>query len=160
MNAELELTGMEGVRRLPIAGFYTGPGKSVRRNDEILTAIRIKKTDYEHYFGCYIKYGKRNAMEISTLGCAALVRLDNGRVDDLRLAFGVAAPTPIRYKETEAIAKGQIPDEKLYTALAEQVRREITPRSSWRASAGFRLQIAGELTRRAVREAVRRAKEG
>lgn len=66
-------------------------------------------------------------MEISTLGCAALVRLENGRVDDLRLAFGVAAPTPIRCKETEAIAKGQIPDEKLYTALAEQVRRELRP---------------------------------
>ncbi|MGM9612615.1 MAG: xanthine dehydrogenase subunit XdhB, partial [Butyricicoccus sp.] len=145
-NAELELTGIEGIRRLPIAEFYTGPGKSVRRHDEILTAIRIQKENYEHFSGCYIKYGKRNAMEISTLGCAALVRLKDGKIDELRLAFGVAAPTPIRCVGAEALAAGKTPDEALYTVLAEQVRREITPRSSWRASAEFRLQIAGEIT--------------
>ena len=161
MNAELELTGADGSRRLPIAEFYTGPGKSVRRHEEILTAIRIKKTEYEHFYGRYIKYGKRNAMEISTLGCAAWVHLaEDGKIEDLRLAFGVAAPTPIRCAAAEALAKGQMPEESLYDRLAEQVRREITPRSSWRASAEFRLQIAGEMTRRAVREAVERAKEG
>lgn len=161
MNAELELTGADGSRRLPIAEFYTGPGKSVRRHEEILTAIRIKKTEYEHFYGRYIKYGKRNAMEISTLGCAAWVHLaEDGKIEDLRLAFGVAAPTPIRCAAAEALASGQMPEESLYDRLAEQVRREITPRSSWRASAEFRLQIAGEMTRRAVREAVERAKEG
>ena len=161
MNAELELTGADGSRRLPIAEFYTGPGKSVRRHEEILTAIRIKKTEYEHFYGRYIKYGKRNAMEISTLGCAAWVHLaEDGKIEDLRLAFGVAAPTPIRCAAAEALAKGQMPEESLYDRLAEQVRREITPRSSWRASAEFRLQIAGEMTRRAVRDAVERAKEG
>lgn len=161
MNAELELTGADGSRRLPIAEFYTGPGKSVRRHEEILTAIRIKKTEYEHFYGRYIKYGKRNAMEISTLGCAAWVHLaEDGKIEDLRLAFGVAAPTPIRCAAAEALASGQMPEESLYDRLAEQVQREITPRSSWRASAEFRLQIAGEMTRRAVREAVERAKEG
>ena len=161
MNAELELTGADGSRRLPIAEFYAGPGKSVRRHEEILTAIRIKKTEYEHFYGRYIKYGKRSAMEISTLGCAAWVHLaEDGKIEDLRLAFGVAAPTPIRCAAAEALASGQIPEESLYDRLAEQVRREITPRSSWRASAEFRLQIAGEMTRRAVREAVERAKEG
>lgn len=160
LQAELELTGVDGVRRLPAAEFYTGPGKSVRRHDEILTAIRIKRADYAHFGGRYIKYGKRNAMEISTLGCAAMVQLDGGAISDLRLAFGVAAPTPIRCAGAEALAIGRNPGEELYAALAEQVRREITPRSSWRASAGFRLQIAGEITRRAVREAVRRAEEG
>ena len=161
MNAELELTGADGSRRLPIAEFYTGPGKSVRRHEEILTAIRIKKTEYEHFYGRYIKYGKRNAMEISTLGCAAWVHLaEDGKIEDLRLAFGVAAPTPIRCAAAEALASGQMPEESLYDRLAEQVQRDITPRSSWRASAEFRLQIAGEMTRRAVREAVERAKEG
>lgn len=160
-QAVLELTGPDGVRQVPIADFYTGPGKSVRAHDEVLTAIRISHVDFTGFFGCYLKYGKRNAMEISTLGCAALVRLDDaGRVEDLRLAFGVAAPTPIRCGAAEALARGSVPDETLYDALADAVRQNITPRSSWRASADFRLQIAGELTRRAVRDAVRQAKEG
>lgn len=44
-------------------------------------------------------------MEISTLGCAALVRLENGRVDDLRLAFGVAAPRQFGVKRRKPLPK-------------------------------------------------------
>ena len=63
-----------------------------------MTAIRIRRRDYEGYTGCYIKYGKRNAMEIATLGCACLVKLswDKKVVEDMRIAYGVAAPTPVR----------------------------------------------------------------
>jgi xanthine dehydrogenase FAD-binding subunit len=75
LNATLELVSGEGARTVPIREFYTGPGKTVRRHDEILTAIHIAKADYEGFGGCYLKYGKRNAMEIATLGCAAMVRL-------------------------------------------------------------------------------------
>ena len=60
-NAILELTGPEGIRQVPIQEFYTGPGKTVRRHEEVMTAIRIRRRDYEGYTGCYIKYGKRNA---------------------------------------------------------------------------------------------------
>ena len=68
LNAVVELTGPQGVRRLPIADYYAGPGKTVREHSEILTAVRIATSNYEGYGGHYIKYGKREAMEISTLG--------------------------------------------------------------------------------------------
>lgn len=85
-NAVLELTGPEGIRQVPIQEFYTGPGRTVRQHEEVMTAIRISKKDYEGYSGCYIKYGKRNAMEIATLGCACLVKLsaDKKVVEDMR----------------------------------------------------------------------------
>ena len=88
-NAVLELTGPEGIRQVPIQEFYTGPGRTVRQHEEVMTAIRISKKDYEGYSGCYIKYGKRNAMEIATLGCACLVKLsaDKKVVEDMRLSL-------------------------------------------------------------------------
>ena len=138
LDAVLVLEGTDGVREVPISQWYTGPGRTVRNHDEVLTAIRIKKENYQGYGGQYIKYGKRNAMEIATLGCAV----------------SVAAPTPIRCHTTEEAVKGMETGEALAQAVGKGALEEVNPRSSWRASREFRLQLVEELGRRAVKQAV------
>ena len=156
LDAVLVLKGPDGVREVPISQWYTGPGRTVRNHDEVLTAIRIKKENYQGYGGQYIKYGKRNAMEIATLGCAVSVKLteDKKHIQDLRLAYGVAAPTPIRCHTTEEAVKGMETGEALAQAVGKGALEEVNPRSSWRASREFRLQLLEELGRRAVKQAV------
>lgn len=156
LDAVLVLKGPDGVREVPISQWYTGPGRTVRNHDEVLTAIRIKKENYQGYGGQYIKYGKRNAMEIATLGCAVSVKLteDKKHIQDLRLAYGVAAPTPIRCHTTEEAVKGMETGEALAQAVGKCALEEVNPRSSWRASREFRLQLVEELGRRAVKQAV------
>ncbi len=156
LNATLELTGSEGTRMVPIREFYTGPGKTVRKHDEILVAIHVAKADYADFGGCYIKYGKRNAMEIATLGCAAMVKLtdDKKAIAELRLAYGVAAPTPMRCVKTEEATKGKPITAALLDAIAEGATGEVKPRTSWRASKEFRLQLVSELGKRAVKQAI------
>ena len=156
LDAVLVLKGPDGVREVPISQWYTGPGRTVRNHDEVLTAIRIKKENYQGYGGQYIKYGKRNAMEIATLGCAVSVKLteDKKHIQDLRLAYGVAAPTPIRCHTTEEAVKGMETGEALAQAVGKGALEEVNPRSSWRASREFRLQLVEELGRRAVKQAV------
>ena len=156
LDAILVLKGPEGIREVPISQWYTGPGRTVRNHDEVLTAIRIKKENYQGYGGQYIKYGKRNAMEIATLGCAVSVKLteDKKHIQDLRLAYGVAAPTPIRCHTTEEAVKGMETGEALAQAVGKGALEEVNPRSSWRASREFRLQLVEELGRRAVKQAV------
>lgn len=156
MNAWLVLEGPEGMRRVPISQWYTGPGRTVRGHEEVLVRIEIEKKDYQGFSGHYIKYGKRNAMEIATLGCAAYVKLsqDKKTIEELRLAYGVAAPTPIRCPLAEEAAKGGRPGDALAAAIAEAALKEVNPRSSWRASKEFRLQLVDELCRRAIKEAV------
>lgn len=158
-NALLVLQGPEGVREVPISRWYTGPGRTVRGHEEVLTAIRIRKEDYEGFGGHYIKYGKRGAMEIATLGCAVSVKLaeDGCHVADLRLAYGVAAPTPIRCGKIEAEAVGCEAGEALAQRIGKGALEEVNPRSSWRASKEFRLQLVEELAKRAFRQAVRNA---
>lgn len=159
LQAMLELTGPDGVRQVPIDEFYTGPGRTVRRREEILTAIRIAEKDYKGFFGKYIKYGKRNAMEIATLGCAVHVKLtkDNKCVEELRIAYGVAAPTPIRCKETEQKAAGMQVGPELIEMVGKCVLEEVNPRSSWRASKEFRMQLVEEMAKRALTQALVRA---
>lgn len=156
LNAVLELTGPDGIRRVPIAEFYTGPGRTIRQHEEVLTAIRIAKEDYEGYGGHYTKYGKRNAMEIATLGCACLVKLtpDKKHIEDMRIAYGVAAPTPVRCRKTEAYVKGLKLEKALYDRVGKSVLEEVNPRSSWRASREFRLQLVEELAKRTMAQAV------
>ena len=156
LDAVLVLKGPDSVREVPISQWYTGPGRTVRNHDEVLTAIRIKKENYQGYGGQYIKYGKRNAMEIATLGCAVSVKLteDKRHIQDLRLGYGVAAPTPIRCHKTEEAVKGMETGEALAQAVGKGALEEVNPRSSWRASREFRLQLVEELGRRAVKQAV------
>ena len=158
-NSVLELIGPEGVRQVPVSEFYTGPGKTVRRRDEVLTAFRIRREDYEGYYGHYMKYGKRRAMEIATLGCACLVKLseDKKTLEDLRIAYGVAAPTPMRCRKAEDALRGRSLCLETVQELGRLVQEEVTPRDSWRASKAFRLQLVKELGMRALAEASVRA---
>ena len=159
LNAELELLGPGGSRRVQQQAFYKGPGKVDKAHDEVLVGIRIAKADYEGYCGHYIKYAQRNAMDIATLGCAVHVKLaaDKKTVEDLRLGYGVAGPTPLRCHKAEAAAKGQALDAALLDAVGQTALTETNPRTSWRASKEFRTQLIYELARRALKEAVCKA---
>lgn len=159
LDAALVLQSAEGTRTIPATEFHTGPGRTVRHRDEILTQIRISPENYAGFGGHYTKYGKRAAMEIATLGCAALIKLeaDQKTVSALRLAYGVAAPTPIRCTDAEACAAGRILDTALLDEIAKAAAAQAAPRSSWRASREFRLQLIEELARRTICVAAKKA---
>ena len=157
LNAVVVLEGPEGVREIPVTEFYTGPGRTVRKQNEVCTAFRIAREDYEGWEGCYIKYGKRKAMEIATLGCAVRVKLSEDKtvIEDVRLAYGVAAPTPVRCHEAEAALRGKmVRDASIYDLFAETALSQVSPRTSWRASREFRLQLIKELARRGLKESI------
>ena len=160
-EAIVELTGVNGVRRLPIKDFYIKAGVVDIRADEgeIQTAILIPKASYENCFGHYIKYGMRNAMEIASLGCSVNVRLsaDKKTIDRCRIAYGVAGPVPMRCPSAEAVANGKVPTEALIEEFALAVLQDINPRNSWRASKAFRQHIAVEMAKRALTESIKRA---
>ncbi len=159
LNAELELKGPAGSRRVAQQQFYTGPGKVEKAPDELLVAVRIAKKDYADYYGHYIKYAQRNAMDIATLGCAVQVKLtpDKKALADLRLAFGVAAPTPIRCPGAEQAAKGQPLSPALLALVGKAALAEAKPRDSWRASKELRERLIYELSGRALKEALTKA---
>ena len=160
-EAIVELTGINGVRRLPIKDFYIKAGVvDIRAEEgEIQTAILIPKASYENTFGHYIKYGMRNAMEIATLGCSVNVRLsdDKQTIDRCRIAYGVAGPVPMRTPTAEAVANGSELTEAMIEKFSQTVLSDITPRDSWRASKAFRQHIAVEMAKRALTESILRA---
>lgn len=156
-GALLDVKGPEGARTIPIEEWYAGPGRSTKKSDEILVKIRIPKSHYEGFTGYYFKYGKRRALEIATMGCCCLVKLsaDKKAVEDIRLAFGVAGPTPMRALSTEEALRG-MPVVEAVEKIGELAAGDTNPRDSWRASKEFRLQLIKEMSKRSFAEAARR----
>lgn len=158
-DAIVELTGPEGVRRLPIADFYIRAGVVDLRPAELQTAIIIPRAAYEGYHGHYIKYAMREALDIANLGCSVNARLseDKKTILDARIAYGVAGPVPMRAPSAEAVARGEPVRMKTVEAFARTVLSDIHPRDSWRGSKIFREHIAVELAKRALMKSIEQA---
>lgn len=158
-DAIVEITGPEGVRRLPIHDFYIKAGKVDLRPGELQTAIIIPKKAYEGYFGHYIKYAMRNAMDIATTGCSVNVKLseDKKTILDARIAYGVAGPVPMCAPSAEAKIRGKETGRAAVKEFAQAVLEDINPRDSWRAAKDFREHIATVLAERALCESIRLA---
>jgi len=158
-DAELEISSLKGTRIMNYLDFNLGFAKVDLREGEFLTGIRIKKESYLDTYGQYIKYSMRKAMDIATLGCSVNVRLseDKKTIKRLRIAFGVAAPTPIRCFEAEKISLKRSLDQKLLDDVALACQKEVNPRTSWRASKEFRLHLIKELSQKALFESIEKA---
>ncbi len=158
-DALIELTGKDGKRIVPIADFYIWAGEVDIHPDEIQTAIIIPKEKYTGYYGHYIKYAMRNALDITTTGCSVNVKLsaDKKTFEDVRIAYGVAGPIPMRAKTAEEFIKGKPVSEQTAKEFSTQVLNDVKPRDSWRASKAFRQHLATELAYRALLESTRLA---
>lgn len=152
-DAVMRVVGEHGPRDIPISEWYTGPGRTSRKHEEVLTQIRIQRKNYEGFAGTYFKYGKREALEIATMGVSCLVKMnaDYKTIDDIRLAYGVAGPYPARARNTEDALRGMTV-EAAHKQIGELACAETNPRTSWRASREFRLQLIAELSRRLLLE--------
>ena len=155
-DAIVELTGPEGIRKLPIQEFYIKAGKVDLRPAELQTAIIIPKKAYEGYHGNYIKYAMREAMDIANLGCSvnALLSEDRQTILDARIAYGVAGPIPTRAPSAEAAARGRPATRETVETFAKAVLEDIHPRDSWRAAKAFREHIAVEMAKRALTKSI------
>lgn len=157
MEAELEIASATGLRRTPLLGFHTGPGKVALGQNEVVVAFLFRPQHYQSYGASYYKYAMRDAMDIATIGCAAACKIENGYFSAVKIAFGVAAPTPIRAPNAESAALGRPVNAQTLAAVREAVIRDVLPRSSWRASKEFRMQIIRTLAERVLAQAAQRA---
>ena len=157
LDAVMVVRGPAGERRVPIFQWYKGVGKVDLAHDELLVKIIIPRESYGGFTGHYIKYAQRSAMDIATLGVSCLVKLsaDKQTAETVKLAFGVAGPVPMRAPTAEAAVSG-LPIGQAIEDIGKAALQDVNPRTSWRASREFRLQLVEELSGRALREAARK----
>lgn len=156
-GAVVTVHGRAGARRIELKDFFTGPGRTVLAPDEILTEFHLP-APAPHTGKAYLKHGRRRAMELATVGVAVTLTMQADRCSDIRIVLGAVAPTPIRAPQAEALLVGEVPDQARIAAAAQAAMDESRPISDVRASADYRRQMVGVLTRRAIAMALEAAR--
>ncbi len=156
---DLLIEGVKGERIESINGFHTGPGRTLLQQGDILKAFRIRPPNYKGVLASYQKYAMRGAMDIATIGCGVGLTMDDERISTLKLAFTVAAPTPIRCSNAEKAVANRAVTEETLELLTEALVDDVRPRESWRAGKEFRLHIIKTLARKGLRQAAEMQEE-
>lgn len=143
-EAELILVSVRGERRIPYIGFHTGYKTTQLAADELVQAICIRRK-FDGYLAWARKVGARNAQAISKVCIAALGRLKDGVVDDVRIALGSVAPVPIRLAELERALSGQAVGEEEIGLAKRTVSSAIQPIDDIRSTASYRAAVASNL---------------
>ena len=148
-DAVLTIEGTEGIRRVPVAEFASGPGRTVLLSGEWISTVRVPLPEGEEGFR---KLGGREAMAISVVSLAWRWRREaDGTLAGVRLAFGAVAPIVVRAGSAEAALEGRRPTPAVMTEAVKALRKDISPIDDVRGSAWYRREVAGRLLEEAVR---------
>jgi len=146
--ARLGDAGAVESRRVPVAEFFTGPGRTVRRSDELLVAVRIPAARPGQKVRFY-KGGTRPALDIAPISIAFAALADEaGALHGVRLALGAVGPTPLRAAGAECLLEGRCLDAARADAAAAAAAADARPIDDVRASAWYRRELVRNMTRR------------
>jgi len=143
-EAELLLVSVRGPRRIPYGEFHTGYKQTRLAPDEIISGIALQPR-FAGYHGYSHKVGTRNAQAIAKLCLAGLGRVADNKIEDVRLAIGSMAVTPLRLRHTEEVLLGQGWSPALVGEARQALETEVAPIDDIRSSADYRLHVAGNL---------------
>jgi aerobic carbon-monoxide dehydrogenase medium subunit len=152
LRATLTIRRAKGERQVAVADFFKSPGQSVLVPGELVTEVRVPAPPVGSGMA-YLKHMTRSAMDLSIIGVAALIALENDICREARICLGTAGPTPMRATVAEGVLKGKRFIEARVEEAAEAASQECQPRSSMRASAEYRREMVRVLTRRALLQA-------
>jgi len=139
----------QGEHRVLLTDFFTGPGRSVLTQGQVLThiCIPIKKSNEAAWFQ---KIGTRTAVIISVVSAAVQVSVTNGICETARIALGSVAPTPVRVAGAETFLEGKPLDEQVIKECARLAAQAISPISDLRSSKEYRKDVAQTLVKRSI----------
>jgi xanthine dehydrogenase small subunit len=140
-DAELDLVGRSGPRRVKINDFYRSYKVKDLAPDEIITHIRIPHLAASDLLKLY-KVSRRNDLDIATFGAAVRIRKVGNWIARADLAYSGVAPTVVRLRSTEAFLQGKRFSEETFAAAGQMARSEIQPISDVRGGRDFRARLA------------------
>jgi aerobic carbon-monoxide dehydrogenase medium subunit len=159
LGCEFSLARKGGVRVVAAADFFLGYMATAIEPGELLTEIRFPGWRPQAVWA--IDEIARRKGDFALVGVALSADLDSdGNVADVAIVmFGVAGK-PQRMDGAESLLKGRRVDQALLRELGRLVTEELEPDSDIHASAKYRKEVGGVLTRRALESALARSENG
>jgi xanthine dehydrogenase small subunit len=159
MEADVEVMGVHGTRRIPICSLYQGYKKLDMSSDELITRVFIPMPKKEELLKLY-KVSRREHLDISSFAAAIRIATKNGgntngatevssrkdagavRISSAQIAYAGVGPTVMRLEKTESFLQGREFTHETFVQAGRIARDEITPISDVRGAKDFRLQLA------------------
>jgi len=152
-----KIADADGVSERPVEEICIAPGKTVLEPGELLVSLHFP-TPPSHFGARYLRFIPRNEMDIAVAGAGVAVTLDGDTFATARIALASVAPTPLFVKEAgDALAGLPVNDESIQKA-SELAKAAAKPIDDMRGTARYRSHLCEVLTRRALNDAVRRAR--
>ncbi|MGE4326825.1 MAG: xanthine dehydrogenase family protein subunit M [Pseudodonghicola sp.] len=156
-GARVSITGPEGDRELAVEDIPAGPGKTVLKKGEIITALILPPRG-ENGGDAYQRFIPRTEMDIAVVGCGINLTVEGEVITAARMALGAVAPTAVLVPAAADALVGRTLDEAALAALAELAEASCNPIDDKRGTIKFRTHVAGVLARRVAQIAYDRAK--
>jgi carbon-monoxide dehydrogenase medium subunit len=156
LEASFTLVGTNGSRRVAATDFYLGTFDTLLEVDEILTEIRLAP-QAANTGACYQKL-KRKTGDFATAAAAAVIEMSGDTCRRARISLTNLAPTALRASAAEAVLAGQVITAELIDQAAQKAMEICDPAEDLRGDIEYKTHMGGEMTRRAIRTAVERAK--
>ena len=156
LDAEVTLASVAGVRRMPLANFVLGNRRTMKRSDEILSAVTVSRR-LENSFSTFLKLGSRRYLVISIAMVAANLVLDErGKIAEALLAVGACSASALRLRGLEQCLSGVTGEPGIGRLVKQEHLAELSPINDMRATAAYRKEAAQVLVARALEACVER----
>lgn len=155
LGACAKIAGPGKERVVPLENFFLGPGRTVLRNNELLTEI-VVPNPAPFSEGVHLKYSTRR-VDVAIVNVSVMMRLDGSTCRDVKIALGAVGPTPFRAKKAENILKEHSFDgasEHVIAAAARSAANESFPIGDIRAPADYRKKLIERLVKQGIERVI------
>jgi carbon-monoxide dehydrogenase medium subunit len=155
LHAVAVIRSSGGTRTVPVRELHTGPYETVVGDAELLTEIRVP---IRNGCGCAYEKLERRVGDWAIAASAAAVWMDGDTIADAGIGLCAVGAEHFVAPRAEAHLRGQQASEEVIVAAAAIAAADCNPTTDQRGPAEYKRHLAGELTARALRRAVARAK--
>jgi aerobic carbon-monoxide dehydrogenase medium subunit len=156
LKANVVIVGSGGERVVSMEEFHVGPYVTAIQDAEILTEIRIPVRPGG---GSAHEKVERRAGDWAIVAVSAALWMDGSTIADAGVALSAAGPTTVHATRSEELLRGKNPSEELFAEAGALASEDCSPIADGRGPIDYKRQLAGVLTRRALRRAAERGSD-
>jgi len=154
LGAEVEIAGVDGLRRVSLSEFYVNDGIARLRMapDEIVTRVLLPESA-KGWRGSYQKLRVRGSIDYPLAGVAVALKIERDAIVDARMAITAVNPAPHLVKDVGEQLVGKRLDQDLAETLGEMAARTAKPLTTSALTPEYRREMVRVFAKRALLEA-------
>ncbi len=150
-DAQVHISSVKENRSVPICDFFSGPRRTVVKENEIVTAVTVPLI-YGDFGEAYVKLGRYRGEDIAQVAVSVLV--DSNW--NYKIAYAAVGPVPMRITKAESLLKGKPITAELIKKAQTAIIDTVSPISDIRASKEYRIHMCRIMFEKAVNAAASR----